>query len=62
MNKKATTPTTDEFDEEESVMAEMCAVMDNLRRHNQIFEVDVFHIQQRQQEIDLIKKVEILDP
>lgn len=58
VNKKMA---NDEFEGEESVMAEMRTTMDDLCRQNQTLEDKVFHIKQRQWEDNPIEKVEILN-
>lgn len=62
VNKKKSTPTSKESDDEESGIAEMCAAMDNLCCQNQTLEENVIRIQQCQQETDLVVELEILDP
>lgn len=45
VNKKVATLTNSSFGDEDA-MEEMCSTMDDLRRHNQILEDNVLHIQQ----------------
>lgn len=62
VNKKITTPTCEESDEEGSIMEEICAPMEDLQHKNQTLKDNAHHLQQHQQEIDMVDKLEALDP
>lgn len=62
MNKKTVTPTSEVSGSEENVIMQMCAVMNDLHRHNQTLQDNVLHIQQCHQEKGVMDELEVLDP
>lgn len=60
--KKMTTSSSEEYDGEESVIAEMHAALDDLYRHHQTIEDNVLQIQQHWQDTNTVYELEVLDP
>lgn len=61
MNKKTTTLVNEEWDDQESAMAEIYATKDDLCLHNQTLEDNFLHIKHYQYEVHPAEKVEILE-